>query len=114
MTVEEPDLPRLERLLPQRPIAGGELLLNGALVEHDRQDPIRAHRVQISESELHGLALEATDAPGLRLSDVLLRDCDLSNVDGREGSLRRVDIRDSRGCGLQPGARDGPGRQGDR
>ncbi len=87
-------------MLPQRPIADGELVLDGALVEYDGQDPIRAHRVQISESELHGLALEASDAPGLRLNDVLVRDCDLSNVDGREGSLCRVDIRDSRCVGF--------------
>jgi uncharacterized protein YjbI with pentapeptide repeats len=105
VTVEEPDLLRLKRLLSLSPQAGGELFLDGVLVEHDGQDPIRADRVQISESELHGLALEATDAPGLRLTDVLVRDCDLSNVDAREGSFRRVDIRDSRfvGFGLAGG-----------
>ena len=105
MTVDEPDLPQLERWLPRHPHPGGELLLDGVLVEHEGQDAIRADRVQISQSELHGLVLEATDAPGLRLSDVLLRDCDLSNVDAREGSLRRVNIRDSRfvGFGLTGG-----------
>jgi len=40
-----------------------------------------------------------------RLSDVVLRACDLSNADGREGSLRRVEIDGSRlvGFGLTGG-----------
>jgi uncharacterized protein YjbI with pentapeptide repeats len=53
------------------------------------------------ESELRGVAIDADDAPGLRLSDVILRACDLSNVDGREGSLRRVQVDGSRLVGFR-------------
>lgn len=57
------------------------------------------------ESELRGVALKAENAPGLQFSDVVLRRCDLSNIDGREGSLRRVEVHDSRlvGFGLAAG-----------
>jgi uncharacterized protein YjbI with pentapeptide repeats len=62
-------------------------------------------RIRVTESELRLVAVEANDVPGLRLSDVVLRGCDLSNVDGREGSLRRVEIHGCRlvGFGLAGG-----------
>jgi uncharacterized protein YjbI with pentapeptide repeats len=80
-------------------------VLGGVLLEHQGSEPICAARVQIAESEIRGLALESQNAPGLRLTDVVLRDCDLSNVDGREGLLCRVEIHDSRlvGFGLAGG-----------
>lgn len=83
----------------------GALLLNGVLLERDVSEPVRADRVRIEESRLRGLVLEPGKAPGLRLSDVALADCDLSNVDGREGSLRRVHVVNSRlvGFGLAGG-----------
>lgn len=109
VVVEPPDLPRLERCPLEGEGDGGDLILSGVLVERHVSAPIRAARVQLAECELRGVALEPLSAPGLRLSDVVLRDCDLSNVDGREGSLHRVEIHDSRlvGFGLTGGtARD--------
>jgi uncharacterized protein YjbI with pentapeptide repeats len=81
------------------------LVLDGALVEQQDQGPVRADGILVTESELRGVVLDAQDAPGLRLSDVILRACDLSNVDGRGGSLRRVEIHGSRllGFGLAGG-----------
>lgn len=105
ITVEPPDLPELEIRQLDSVVQAGDLMLDGALVEHDGIERVRADRVVVTESELRGVALEADDAPGLRLSDVILRACDLSNVDGREGSLRRVEIHGSRltGFGLAGG-----------
>lgn len=105
MTVEPPDLPRLERGELKRSIESGDLRLDGIRVELEASEPILADRVRVSECDLRGLALGARDAPGLTLTDVALRDCDLSNVDGREGSLRRVEIHNSRlvGFGLAGG-----------
>jgi uncharacterized protein YjbI with pentapeptide repeats len=84
------------------------LLLDGVKVDL-ASEVVRAHSIQITESKLRGVTLDAPTAPGLRLTDVVLRDCDLSNVDGREGSLTRVEITNSRlvGFGLAGGkARD--------
>jgi uncharacterized protein YjbI with pentapeptide repeats len=86
-------------------ILDGRLVLDGALVEHQDPEPVRADRIVVTESELRGVAIDAKVAPGFRLSDVILRACDLSNVDARGGSLRRVEIHDSRllGFGLTSG-----------
>lgn len=97
MSVEPPDLPQLK---PRRLRAPADLVLDGALVEHEPSEPIRVERVRVAESELRGLALEPTNARGLELRDVVMRDCDLSNVDGTEGSLRRVEIHDSKLVGF--------------
>ena len=105
VAVEPPDLPELELRQVDSVVQGGHLVLDGALVERDGMEPVRADRVLVTESELRGVAIDADDAPGLRLSDVILRACDLSNVEGREGSLRRVEIHGSRlvGFGLAGG-----------
>ena len=105
IAVEPPDLPELELRQLDSVVLGGRLELDGALVEHEDLDPVRADRILVTESELRGVAIDAKDAPGLRLSDVILRACDLSNVDGRGGSLRRVEIHGSRllGFGLTCG-----------
>lgn len=71
------------------------MLLDGALVEHHGLEPVWADRIVVTESDLRGVAIDADQVPGLRLSDVVLRACDLSNVDGREGWLRRVEIEGS-------------------
>ena len=86
-------------------VQGGHLVLDGALVEHAGLEPVRADRILVTESELRGVAVDAEHVPGLRISDVILRACDLSNVDGREGLLRRVEIHGSRlvGFGLAGG-----------
>jgi uncharacterized protein YjbI with pentapeptide repeats len=80
-------------------------VLDGALVEHEDPEPVRVDRILVTESELCGVALDAHHAPGLQFTDVVLRACDLSNVDGRGGSLRRVEIHGSRllGFGLAGG-----------
>ena len=105
IAVEPPDLPELELRQLDNGVEGGELMLDGALVEHDGREPVRADRIVVTESELRGVVIDAHDAPGLRLSDVILRACDLSNVDGREGTLRRVEVHGSRltGFGLAGG-----------
>jgi uncharacterized protein YjbI with pentapeptide repeats len=105
IAVELPDLPELKRAQLDRAGTDGDLIVDGLLVESQTSDPVYARRVRVTESELRGVAIDAEDAPGLQLSDVILRDCDLSNVDGREGSLRRVEIHGSRlvGFGLAAG-----------
>lgn len=105
VVVEPPDLPELERRPVQDLVVSGHLLFDGALVEDDRQQPVSADQIVVTESELRGVQIDAPAAPGLRLRDVVLRGCDLSNADGREGSLRRVEIHDSRlmGFGLAGG-----------
>jgi uncharacterized protein YjbI with pentapeptide repeats len=105
IAVEPPDLPQLVLRRLGSVVQDGHLVLDGALIEHKDLEAVRADRILVTESEVRGVAIDAEDAPGLRLSDVILRACDLSNVDGREGSLRRVEIHGSRlvGFGLRGG-----------
>ena len=105
IAVEPPDLPELERWQLDSAVTGGRLALDGVLLEAKGSAPVRANRIHLTESELCGVEIDAGDAPGLKLADVVLRGCDLSNVDGREGSLRRVEIHGSRlvGFGLAGG-----------
>jgi uncharacterized protein YjbI with pentapeptide repeats len=104
--VQGPDLPELRPEEIPASAAGGELELSGALVEVEAGSSIGPRRVRIRESELRGLVLDTADAPGLTLVDVLLRDCGLSNVDGREGVVTRVEVHRSRlvGFSLSRGA----------
>ena len=88
MAVEPPDLPALELRQLDSVIHGGDLVLDGALVERDGLEAVTTDRILITESELHGVAINPGDAPGLRLSDVILRACDLSNVDGRRQTFK--------------------------
>ena len=72
-------------------------------------EPVRAARLRIRESELRGVTFVAENAPGLELIDVVMHDCGLSNVDGREGVIRRAELHRSQlvGFGLSKGeARD--------
>jgi uncharacterized protein YjbI with pentapeptide repeats len=95
--VAPPDLPELE---PQT-LSGPEAVeLSGALVERDSDDPVRASQVSISESTLRGVVLDAGMVHGLTLRDVILRDCGLSNVDGREGAISRVEVHRSQLVGF--------------
>ena len=91
--VQAPDLPELT---PAR-LADGDLDLSGALVTGGS---VRAGRVRIIETELRGVTIEAASAPGLTLIHVRLSDCGLSNVDGREGIIRRVSALRCRLVGL--------------
>jgi uncharacterized protein YjbI with pentapeptide repeats len=91
--VQAPDLPELA---PAH-LGDGDLDLSGALVQGGS---VRAGRVRIIESELRGVTIEAPAAAGLTLIHVVLRDCGLSNVDGREGVIRRVSALRCRLVGL--------------
>jgi uncharacterized protein YjbI with pentapeptide repeats len=96
-SVAPPDLPELEPTAVER---SGVVELSGALVQHDGADPVPASRLRLIESELRGVTLEAGHVPGLTLRDVILRDCALSNVDGREGQITRVEIHHSQLVGF--------------
>jgi uncharacterized protein YjbI with pentapeptide repeats len=100
IAVDPPDLPELEHQLLDGLVEDGALVLDGALVVCEGAEPLRADRILVSESELRGVVIDAKRAPGLRLSDVIFRACDLSNVDGGDGSLRRVEIHGSRLMGF--------------
>ncbi|HEX4011971.1 MAG TPA: pentapeptide repeat-containing protein [Solirubrobacteraceae bacterium] len=97
--VQAPDLPELT---PER-LADGDLDVSGALVQGGS---VRTGRVRIIESELRGVTIEAPAAPGLTLIHVVLRDCGLSNIDGREGVIRRVSALRCRLVGLDVNASD--------
>jgi uncharacterized protein YjbI with pentapeptide repeats len=81
-------------------VTGGHFTVDGALLDSDVSEPVGARRIRVTESELRGVALQAGEAPGLELRDVVLRGCDMSNIDGREGSLRRVEVHGSRLLGF--------------
>jgi uncharacterized protein YjbI with pentapeptide repeats len=91
--LQAPDLPELEPTELAGAARGGAVELRQALVRArpPGAEPVRAQQARIRESELHGVVLEAGGSPGLELIDVVLRDCGLSNVDAREGVLRRVE-----------------------
>jgi uncharacterized protein YjbI with pentapeptide repeats len=99
--LQAPDLPELEEAsLPDE----GTIDLSGAVVTGDGR-AVAASRVRVRESELRAVVLEAGTAPGLTLADVIMRDCGMSNVDGREGRLTRVEVHRSQlvGFGLSRG-----------
>lgn len=103
-----PDLPELESLNLTTEDPAAPLLISGARVA-PTQAPVRTGRLRIRESELRGVTFAAENAPGLELIDVVMHDCGLSNVDGREGVIRRVELHRSQlvGFGLSKGeARD--------
>ena len=77
-----------------------ELALSGALVSAAGRAPLLVARLRVEESELRGVALAPGELSALALRDVILRDCDLSNLHCRQGSMRRVEIRASRLLGF--------------
>jgi uncharacterized protein YjbI with pentapeptide repeats len=88
--IQAPDLPALAR----RPLPpDGDLVLSSALIAPGGGESVYARRVRVRESELRGVTLAPGNAPGLELTDVVLRDCGLSNLDAREGRMRRVELR---------------------
>jgi uncharacterized protein YjbI with pentapeptide repeats len=97
VVVAPPDLPELEA---QALTGSAAVELSGALVERDGADRVHASQVSISESELRGVVLDPGMVPGLTLRDVILRDCGLSNVDGREGAIGRVEVHRSQLVGF--------------
>lgn len=90
--VVPPDLPEFGDLRRSVSLSDGGLLLDRVHLELDGSERLRADHVQITESNIGGLTLEAGVSPGLRFTDVRIRSCDLSNVDAREGSLTRVEL----------------------
>jgi uncharacterized protein YjbI with pentapeptide repeats len=86
--LQAPDLPELTDT--SLPAGGAAIDLSGAMVNGDGS-AVQAGRVRVQESELRRVVLEPGHAPGLTLADVILRDCGLSNLDGREGRLSRVE-----------------------
>ncbi len=95
--LQAPDLPELEEV--SLPAGAGEIDLSGAAVTGDGS-AVQAGGVRVRESELRGVVLEPGNAPGLTLADVILRDCGMSNLDGREGRLSRVEVHRSQFVGF--------------
>ena len=102
--LQAPDLPDLVAVSLPAAADAGAIDLSGALFTGDG-GTLPAGRVRVRESELRGVVLEAGSVPGLTLADVIMRDCAMSNVDGREGRLNRVEIHRSQlvGFGLNGG-----------
>lgn len=100
--LQSPDLPELTAVSVDAGAA--ELELSGALVAVDvargERGEVAVRRVRVRESELRGLVLGAGTAAGLTLIDVVLDGCGLSNVDGREGLMTRVEMRRSQLVGF--------------
>ncbi len=94
-----PDLPELSDPEPAAATAG-ELSVSGARLSGGEHGGLSVARVRIEESQLDGVALESGDLDGLLLSDVVARDCDLSNLHSHQGSIRRAVIRGSRLVGF--------------
>jgi uncharacterized protein YjbI with pentapeptide repeats len=95
--LQAPDLPELAEVSADG--LEGAIELSEALVIGNGS-PIRASRVRARESELRAVVLEAGHASGMRLLDVVLRECGLSNVDAREGAVVRVEIHRSQLVGF--------------
>jgi uncharacterized protein YjbI with pentapeptide repeats len=96
--LQAPDLPELEKVSLSDDARGVDL--SGALVAGDGTAVV-ATRVRVRESELRGVVLAAGTVPGLTLADVIMRDCGMSNVDGREGHLTRVEVHRSQLVGFR-------------
>jgi uncharacterized protein YjbI with pentapeptide repeats len=96
--LQAPDLPELTPVVPVLSDSG-DLELSGARVSGFGA-AVAPRRVRVRESELEGLVFEAGNAPGLSLVDVVMRNCNLSNVDAREGLLTRVAMHGSQLVGF--------------
>ncbi len=96
--LQAPDLPPLEEVSLA---AAAQAIddLAGALVSGDG-GAVAAGRVRVRESELRGVVFVPGNSPGLTLADVILRDCGMSNLDGREGRLNRVEMHRSQLVGF--------------
>lgn len=81
------------------------LVLERALTEAS-PEPIAIERLDLLESELRGVGLHSSRPLELRMRDVALSDCDLSNIEAHRGAaLTRVTVQHSRliGAGLAGG-----------
>lgn len=97
MTPQPPDLPPELELVRRLPSERTDLELSGAVLEAEL--PLRARRIRLRECELRGVEVQGGPV-ALDLSDVVVGDCDLSNVEAGEGHLRRVEFRRSRLIGF--------------
>ncbi len=97
--LQAPDLPELEQLSLAAVLDASAIDVSGALVAGDGS-AVQAGRVRVRESELRAVVLEAGNVPGLTLADVIMRDCGMSNVNGREGRLTRVEVHHSQLVGF--------------
>jgi uncharacterized protein YjbI with pentapeptide repeats len=89
---EEADLPAGD--------AVGELRLSGVVVSGAGRDPLATNSARVEESELRAVTLAGGELSAFALRDVILRNCDLSNVHSRQGSMRRVQMHGSRLLGF--------------
>jgi uncharacterized protein YjbI with pentapeptide repeats len=104
-TVAAPDLPEFAATdTGVRPGDDG-LVLDRVRLELDGAVRVPVTAMQISESDIRGLSIDPGPSLGLRLTDVALRNCDLSNLQASEGSLNRVAIGRSKliGFGIDGG-----------
>lgn len=103
--VDPPEVPKELEPAPITLDGTGMVRLDGAYVEPSDSPPERARSIGITESELRGITLQSEPGCALRLRDVRMRGCELSNVDAAEASLSRVEISSSRMLGFRvPGA----------
>jgi uncharacterized protein YjbI with pentapeptide repeats len=103
--VARPDLPELEPLALAGLDDATAVVLEGVRVDGRGAGALGGRGLRAIECELLGVTVADGHAPGFELRDVILRGCDLSNVEAREGTLRRVEIHESRlvGFGLSGG-----------
>lgn len=93
-----PDLPELKLTDPCGQRDG--LTLDGARV-NGLDEPLAVERLDLLESELRGIGLAAAGPLEFRLRDVVLDDCDLSNLTAHDDAeLTRVAVRRSRLIGI--------------
>ena len=100
ISVAEPDLPELEPLALAAALDGGGLIVDGALLAPETPERVSAKRIRISESSVRLITIEPCRAADFRLHDAVLHACDLSNVDAGEGSVRRVQVTNSKLVGF--------------
>lgn len=88
--IDPPDLPELE----QQAVGDGpheELEIAGARIAREGQGPIATARLTVDECELRGVAFEPGQIRGFNMSDAILHECDLSNVQARRGDITRME-----------------------
>lgn len=99
MTVDEPDLPRLERWLPRHPHPGGELLLDGVLVTDSSLELASPAFAQLRNVVFERVKLSEASFMEARLESVEFIACELAGAD-----FRRVELK---GCSIRGSSLDG-------
>ena len=103
--VQAPELPPLTETSLAALTGEGRLDATAAAIDGTDEPPAELRRLRLRECRLVRVSLAPGPVPGIDLLDVVIDDCRLSNLDGREGSLRRVAITGSQlvGLGLRGG-----------